>query len=112
MARRESRPLLESVFSRIAVNQHGCSALALGSERLESTVAVRIRVAHKHDLAPYIDSVLAQQFVIFGIAAVRVDNRRRDITREGHSGPRGTDLRIFRIGIHVVRLFPQRSAVM
>src|SRR5258708_17379279 len=65
---------LVAVFGGIAVDQDGRRALLLRSKRLESTIAVRIRVAHEHDLAFDVDALLAQQSIVVGIAAVRVDN--------------------------------------
>src|SRR4029077_18883545 len=64
---------LEPVFGGIAVDEKGGRAFALGGERFESTIAVGIRVTHQDDFAFDVDALLAEKFVVFGIAAVGVD---------------------------------------
>src|SRR6266849_8504312 len=71
--------LLVSVFGWIAVDQYRRGAFLLGSERLEATIAIRIRIADQNDFAFHINAVLAQQFVIGWIAAVGVHHGRSDL---------------------------------
>src|SRR4029077_18692001 len=69
---------LVAVFLWIAVDEHRGGTFALGGERFESAIAIGIRVAHEDDFVFDADAVLAQQIVVFGIAAVGVDDRRGD----------------------------------
>src|SRR5215472_13545179 len=62
-----------TIFSGIGVDQHGRSAFALGCQRLESAITVRVGVTHQHDLALHADTVFTQHFVIARIAAVSVN---------------------------------------
>src|SRR5215467_7723041 len=49
-----------AVFRWVGINQEGRSAFPLGSERFESSIAVRIRIPNNDDLAFNADSVLLQ----------------------------------------------------
>ena len=103
---------LVSVFGGIAVDENGGSAFALGGERFEAAVAVGIRVAHEHDLAFDVDALLAQKGVVFGIAAVGVDERGGNFTGGGHAAPRRAYAFVLHVGIAGDGQFAQEGAVM
>ncbi len=103
--------LLVAVFCGVRVNEQCGYAHALRRERLESAVAVRIRVADEHDLALHVDALLAQQFVVFRIAAVGVYHWRRYFAAAGEADPCRRDIGIRSVGIDLVWLFAQDCAV-
>ena len=76
---RKDLSFLISIFGGIAVNQYGGRTFPLSGERFEAAITIGIRVADQHDLAFDVDSILAQQFVVIGIAAMGVNNRRGDL---------------------------------
>ncbi len=86
-----------AVFLRVAVDEHGGRAFALRGEGFESAIAVGIRVADEHDLAFDADAVLAEQVVVFGIAAVRVDDGSGDFSGDRHADPGAGYGGIFRV---------------
>src|SRR5882762_1319243 len=96
-----------TVFGRIGINEQGGSALAFGSERLEAAITVGIRVADKNDLAFHADAVISKKIVIFGIAAVRVDDFGSDVAGCGIAKIRTGDGGILRVQVGVVRVFAQ-----
>ena len=49
-----------TVFRGIGINKHGRDAILFGSQGFESTIAVRIGIAHQNDFAFYINAILAQ----------------------------------------------------
>ena len=104
--------LLVSVFGGIAVNKDGGRAFALGGERLETAIAVGIRVAHEHYLAFDVDALLAEQIVVFGIAAVSVDERGSDLAGRGHATPCGADAFVLQARIAGDGQLAQDGAVM
>ena len=91
-------PLHIAVLLRIRIDDHRRRAFALGGQRLESAVAVRVRVADDDDLPFRIDAVLAEHVVVGRIAAVGVDHRRGDVARGGERQPRTADVALRRIG--------------
>ena len=103
---------LVSVFLRIAVDEHRGRALALGGERFESAIAVGIRIADEDDLAFDADAVLAQQLVIFRIAAVRVDDGRSDVSGDRHAQPRAADRGILRVIVAGKRRFAENGLIV
>ncbi len=103
---------LVSVFGGIAVNQNCGRAFALGGERFESAIAVRIGIAHEDDFIFDADAVLAQQIVVFGIAAVGVDDGRGHVAGDGHAEPCAADGGIFRVGIGIQRSFAERGLIV
>src|SRR5260370_16593778 len=68
-----------TIFSGIGINEQRRSAFPLGSERLEATIAVRIRVADEYDLPSHTDAVFPEEIVIFRIAPVRVHDFAVDL---------------------------------
>ena len=103
---------LESVFGGIAVNEKCGGAFALGGERFESAIAVRIGIADEDDFAFDVDALLAQQVVVFGIAAVRVDQRGGHFAGGGHAAPGGADVFVFGVGVAEDGQFAQEGAVV
>src|SRR3989442_12677322 len=69
------------------------------------TVWIRIPNQNNHSLCG--DAVFAQQFVVFRISAVRVDNLCGYSPRCGVSEIRARDARILRIRVNVVWIFAQ-----
>ena len=103
---------LVSVFRGIAVDENRGRAFALGGERFEAAIAVGIRVADENNFAFDVDALLAQKFVVFGIAAVGVDERRRHLAGRRHAAPRRTDALVFHVGIAGDGQFAESGAVM
>jgi len=102
---------LEAVLLRIGINDHRRRAFAFGGQRFEAAIAVRIRVANKNNLALHVDAVFAQKFVVFGIAAMRIHDRRVDFARSRQPRVGRLHARIFRIGINVVSVFAKARFV-
>src|SRR5229473_5322308 len=98
-----------TIFSGIGINEQRRSAFPLGSERLEATIAVRIRVADEYDLPSHTDAVFPEEIVIFRIAAVRVDDFGGDVAGSGIAEEGAGDGGIFRVRIDVVSIFTQRG---
>src|SRR6266849_6349498 len=99
----------ETIFSGIGINEQRRSAFPLGSERLEATIAVRIRVADEYDLPSHTDAVFPEEIVIFRISAVRVDDFGGDVAGSGIAEEGAGDGGIFRVRIDVVSIFTQRG---
>ena len=87
-------------------------AFALGGERFESAIAVGIRVAHENDFTFDVDALLAEKFVVFGIAAVGVDERSGHFAGGGHAAPRRTDAFVLQVRIAGNGQFAQDGAVV
>src|SRR5581483_9210173 len=107
----EDFALLIPVLRRIAVDQDRGCAFALGGERLESAITVRIRVTHQHDLAFHVDAIFAKLGIVFGVAAVGVDHGRRNLAGNRHTRPGGTYTRILRVRVIFVRPLNERCAI-
>src|SRR5581483_3154493 len=99
--------LLVTIFGRVAVYQHSSGALSLCGKRLESTVAIGIRVADQNDLAFHLNAVLAQQVVIFGISAMRVHHGSSDLAGNRHPCPRWTHRRVLSVVVHCIGFLAQ-----
>ena len=106
------RALGVTVFSRIGIYKDSRGAQAFGSQRLESAIAVGIRITHQHDFPAHINSMLPQIFVIFRIAAVRVNHRRRHFARSRIAQIRAINFRIFGVRVHIVGGFAQPGAIV
>src|ERR1700722_4252391 len=103
---------LVSIFLRIAVDQHGGGAFALRGERFESTIAIGVGIAHQNYFSFDADAVLAQHFVVFGIAAVGVDHWRGHVTGDRHAEPCAADGGVFRVVVAGERGFAQRRLIV
>jgi len=88
-----------SVFGGVAVDENGGCAFALGGEGFESAIAVRIGVADEDDFAFDVDALFAEKIIVFGIAAVGIDERGCDLAGGGHAAPRRADCFVFQVGI-------------
>ncbi len=104
-------PARVAVFRRIGINQQCSRAFALRRQRFESAVAVGIRIANQHNFPFDVNAALAQQIIIFGIPAVRVDHFRRDIARRRVSKVSSVDGGILCIRIRFDGVFAQRRHV-
>ena len=101
-----------AVFGGITVNQNCGGAFALGGERFESAIAVGIGVAHEDDFVFDADAVLTEQIVVFGIAAVGVDDGRGHFAGDRHAEPGAADSGIFRVVIAGERGFAETGLIM
>lgn len=102
----KGEPLAIAILG-IGVDQQRFETAPLCGQRLEATVAVRIRVAHDRDLAVQIDTLGFEPVVVRGIAARGIDQLARHIPRGGHAevGEPGSDAAL---GILGVAVFLQR----
>jgi len=80
-----------AIFRGIGINEQSGRAFPFGGERLEAAIAVGIRIADENDLALYADTVFPKKIVVFGIAAVRVDDFGADVARCGIAKVRAGD---------------------
>src|SRR6202041_672822 len=103
---------LVSVFGWIAVDENSGCAFAFGGERFESAVTVGIRVADEDNFTFDVDTLLAEKFVIFGIAAVSVDEWRGYFARSGHTAPRQTDALVLHVRVSGDGQLAEAGAVM
>ena len=103
---------LESIFRGIAVDKNGGRAFTFGGERFESAIAVGIGIADEDDFTFHVDALLAQKIVIFGIAAVGVDQRSGDFSGGRHAAPRRADAFVFQVRIAGDGHFPQHGAIV
>ena len=76
-----------SIFLGVTVDEHGGCTFVLCGERFESAITVGIGVTDEYDLAFYADAVLAEQIIIFGISAVRVNEGCGDFSGDRHAEP-------------------------
>jgi len=68
-----------AIFRGIGINEQSDGAFTLRGERLEAAIAVGIRIADESDFAFHADAIFPKEIVIFGIAAVRVDDFGCDV---------------------------------
>ena len=100
-----------AVFLRVGINQNRRGAFALRRQSFESTIAVRIRIAHQHNLPAHADSLRAQIVVVLRIAAVRINHRRGNFARSRISEKRTGGPRILGVRVHFVRRLAETRAV-
>jgi hypothetical protein len=103
---------LVSIFGGVAVDENGGSAFALGGEGFESAIAVRIRVADEDDFAFDVDALFAEKIVVFGIAAVGIDERGCDLAGGGHAAPCRADTFVFHVRVAGDGHFAQAGAIV
>ncbi len=104
----ENFAMCVAVVGRIGINEQGSRVFPFRGERLEAAITVGIRIADENDFALYADAIFPKQIVILRIAAVRVDNFGGDVAGCGIAKVGAGDSGIFRVGISVVSIFPQR----
>jgi hypothetical protein len=78
---RIGRAFLEAIVGRVGVDQDAGGTALFRRQRLETTIAVRDRIAHEHDLAPDVDAALREPVVVVRVPAAGVNEWRGDIAR-------------------------------